>query len=85
MSFTATFTSKGQITIPKPVRDKLGIRQGVKVDIYPTRDGIVGKLHTKSNIFAFMGDLKAKDKGESFTEIRKKAQMLSARERVKRE
>ncbi len=29
---TAKVTSKGQITIPKPVRDRLGLRSGDKVD-----------------------------------------------------
>jgi len=32
-------TSKGQVTIPKPVRDRLGIRPGNAVDFQPTEDG----------------------------------------------
>lgn len=32
--FTATVTSKGQITIPKAVRDQLGIAQGTQVMFY---------------------------------------------------
>ncbi len=29
---TATITSKGQVTIPKKIRDKLGLKPGDKVD-----------------------------------------------------
>lgn len=32
--FSATMTSKGQITIPKAVRDRLGIEQGTQVMFY---------------------------------------------------
>ena len=34
-----TVTSKGQVTIPKPVRDRLGINPGSKVDFELTGDG----------------------------------------------
>jgi antitoxin PrlF len=30
---SAAVTSKGQVTIPKPVRDQLGIEQGTRVDV----------------------------------------------------
>ncbi len=38
---TTTVTSKGQVTIPKAVRDLLGIQPGSKVDFRRTRDGDV--------------------------------------------
>lgn len=34
-----TVTSKGQVTIPKPVRDRLGIKPGSKVDFEFAADG----------------------------------------------
>ncbi|MDE1974149.1 MAG: AbrB/MazE/SpoVT family DNA-binding domain-containing protein [Hyphomicrobiales bacterium] len=34
-----TVTSKGQVTIPKPVRDRLGINPGSKVDFEVSDDG----------------------------------------------
>lgn len=37
----ATVTSKGQITIPKPVRDLLGIKPGSRVDFERAPDGRV--------------------------------------------
>lgn len=36
-----TVTSKGQVTIPKPVRDHLGIGPGSKVDFRRAADGTV--------------------------------------------
>ena len=35
----ATVTAKGQITIPKAVRDALGVKPGSKVDFKPLGDG----------------------------------------------
>lgn len=34
-----TVTRKGQVTIPKPVRDRLGINAGSKVDFEVAEDG----------------------------------------------
>jgi AbrB family looped-hinge helix DNA binding protein len=36
-----TVTSKGQVTIPKPVRDRLGIKPGSAVDFELAPDGRV--------------------------------------------
>ncbi len=36
-----TVTSKGQVTIPKPVRDRLGIRPGTVVEFELAPDGRV--------------------------------------------
>ena len=35
----ATMTSKGQVTFPKPIRDKLRLRPGDKVDFVLEEDG----------------------------------------------
>ena len=40
MPMLSTVTSKGQVTIPKPIRDLLGIRPHDKVD-FVVRDGAV--------------------------------------------
>ena len=37
----STVTSKGQVTIPKPVRDRLNIKPGSAVDFELTKDGRV--------------------------------------------
>lgn len=38
---SATVTAKGQVTIPKPVRDLLGIVPGSRVDFRRSTDGSV--------------------------------------------
>lgn len=82
MRFTTVATTKGQLTIPKEVREKLNLKAGVKVDIYPTPDGFIGRLHKPSKIFEFLGDLKHLDKKESLNEVRKKAQERASKELV---
>ena len=37
----STLTSKGQTTIPKEIRDHLGISSGDRIDFFVNRDGIV--------------------------------------------
>ena len=36
----ATITSKGQVTLPKPIRDKLHLRAGDKIDFTLKGDGL---------------------------------------------
>jgi antitoxin PrlF len=36
---TSTISAKGQITVPKAVRDKLGLRPGARVEFELTADG----------------------------------------------
>ena len=36
---SVTVTRKGQVTIPKPVRDRLGIKPGSRVDFEIAEDG----------------------------------------------
>jgi antitoxin PrlF len=56
---TVTVTSKGQVTIPKSVRDRLGINPGSKVDFEVAEDGRaflrrVGKRRLKPSRFERM-------------------------------
>ena len=56
---TVTVTSKGQVTIPKQVRDRLGIKPGSKVDFEVAEDGRaflrkVGKRTVKPSRFERM-------------------------------
>lgn len=81
MSFTTTLTSKNQFTLPKPVRDRLGLRKGTKIDIFPTLDGgFIGRPKLKSNILEFAGDLVHLDDGRSLKEIKDEAERLAVKE-----
>ena len=53
----ATITSKGQITIPKPVRDALGLETGDRVEFIETDEGyrlcpVTGDLRELKGMFA---------------------------------
>ncbi len=62
---TAKITSKGQITIPKKVRDKLGLNTGAGV-VFEERDGMfyIKKSITKSPFDKWKGRLR-KPRGKS--------------------
>jgi antitoxin PrlF len=56
---TVLLTTKGQVTIPKLIRDRLRIRPGTKVEFELAEDGRaylrrVGKRQTRSSRFARM-------------------------------
>lgn len=81
MSFTTTLTSKNQFTLPKSVQDKLGLKKGTKIDIYPTLDGgFIARPKRESNILEFAGDLAHLDNGKPWKEIRSKAEELAVKE-----
>lgn len=81
MSFTTTLTTKNQLTLPKPVRDKLGLIKGTKIDIFPTLDGgFIGRPKRQSSILEFAGDLAHLDNGRSLKEIRDEAEKLAVKE-----
>jgi antitoxin PrlF len=44
---TATMTSKGQITLPKPIRIKLGLEAGTRVEFVETPDGFLVRPATR--------------------------------------
>lgn len=41
MAVTATVTTKGQVTIPKRIRDELGLKAGDQIEFGKTRKGII--------------------------------------------
>jgi len=56
---TARVTSKGQVTIPKEIRDKLGVHTGEDVG-FEEKDGmlVISKVVTKSPFDKWVGKLK---------------------------
>lgn len=69
---------------PKYVRERTGIRTGIKIDMYPTENGFVGRIRKHSDIQKFFGDLKHLDDGRPLSEIRKKVQETETKRIIKK-
>ena len=54
----ATVTSKGQVTLPKEIRDALGIETGTQLDFRATEDGRIEARKVEANPLAIVGLLK---------------------------
>ena len=52
---SATLTSKGQVTIPKPVRDALGLETGDRVQFRTAPDGSIRLEATKRDALSLAG------------------------------
>lgn len=59
---SATITSKGQVTIPKEIRDYLKLETGTKVDFVITESGEVKVIPLVVNAQTLSGILKRTDK-----------------------
>ena len=55
---TATMTSKGQVTIPKEIREKLRLKTGDRVRFNENADGSVTLRAQNRSIFEMVGMLK---------------------------
>ena len=53
----ATLTSKGQLTLPKPLRDKLALRSGDRLDCIATEDGLIEIVPLKQSAAKLRGIL----------------------------
>lgn len=66
---TSTMTRKGQVTIPKEIRDKLGLTEGDRVFFVPRGDEIVLKV-LRGNILDLRGSVRPKKRPEDFDRVR---------------
>ncbi len=66
----STVTRKGQITIPKEIRDQLGVRQGEKV-VFVVRGAEVVLKVIRGTILDLKGSVKAQRHPEDFEAMRK--------------
>jgi len=41
-------SERGQITIPKPLRDRFGLHRNIEIDIVSKEDGILIQKHSRS-------------------------------------
>ncbi len=66
---STTLTSKGQVTIPKAVRDELGLRAGDRVAFRVLEDGTVVVEPETVELLDLKGILKPKRKGITIAEM----------------
>jgi AbrB family looped-hinge helix DNA binding protein len=55
----ATLTSKGQVTLPKFIRDKLGLVSGTRLDFVAMSDGSIRARPLEFNAMSVRGILKS--------------------------
>ena len=70
MMSAATLTRKGQVTIPKSIRDRLGIQEGEKVLFVVRGEEVVLKV-LRGNILELKGSVKPSARPENFETIRR--------------
>jgi len=58
MSTTGTLTSKGQITVPKKIRETLGVETGDRIDFVAEPDGAVRMVARKRDVASLAGLLR---------------------------
>jgi AbrB family looped-hinge helix DNA binding protein len=66
---TATVTSKGQITIPKEVREALGLETGHRVAFQLKEHGVVEMRSENLDVMSLCGILKPKVKGVTLEDM----------------
>jgi AbrB family looped-hinge helix DNA binding protein len=80
----STLTRKGQITIPKEIRDVLGLKEHDKVSFIKRGDDILIKP-IKGDILDLRGTVKPKRKPEDFEEVRRITRDIIAKKVAKNE
>jgi len=68
---STTVTTKGQVTIPKAVRDELGLKEGDRVAFRVLEDGTVIVEPETTEFSDLRGILKPKRKGVSISDMDK--------------
>jgi AbrB family looped-hinge helix DNA binding protein len=77
---TATVTSKGQITIPKEVRDALGLESGHQVSFLLREDGVV-EMHPETlDVMSLYGILRPSIRGVTLEDMDEAIRKGAARE-----
>ena len=76
----ATTTSKGQVTIPKDVRDALQLRAGDRLDFVLQADGTVRVLPVRGSVKTLRGILPKPPKPVSVEEMENAIRQRAGRE-----
>ena len=74
----AKITSKGQLTIPKEIREALGVKQGDQI-LFFVEDGKAVIYPVRGNLLDLRGSLKPKEVPEDLEKVRKEVKRKVAR------
>lgn len=66
---TSTLTSKGQVTIPKEIRDALGLKEHDRVSFVRRGDDVI--IKPIKDIIELRGSVKPKKRPENYDEVRR--------------
>ncbi len=77
---TATVTSKGQITIPKEVRDALGLDTGHRVSFVVRENGVVEMHPENEDLMSLCGIFKPAVKGVTIEDMKEAVRQGAAGE-----
>jgi len=81
---TSITTSKGQILIPRKIRNKYGIKAGVKIAFIETKDGLMIKPMDHSYFDSFVGILKdALPSADEYKEMKKEEKLREQRKEIR--
>lgn len=80
----ATVTRKGQVTIPKTIRERLGVKDGEKIVFVLRGDEVVLKV-LRGNILELRGSVKPRSRPQDFEAIRRSVRRAMARKIAKDE
>ena len=75
---TKALTKKGQVTIPKKIRDLLGLKERDKV-LFIEREGEVVLKPVKGNVLELRGSVTPRRRPEDFDVVRKAVKKATAR------
>jgi len=76
---TATLTSKGQITIPKAVRELLGLRSGDRLSFRVREDRVVELESQDVDLMSLCGSLKPEVRGVTVEEMNETIRRVAGR------
>lgn len=77
----ATVTYKGQITLPKAVREQLGVRPGDRVSFRATEDGSIVVEADTVDLAALRGAVKSRRKGVTIEDMVRDIHVAASRNR----
>ncbi len=82
MIWTATLSSKGQLTIPKPIRKALGLKAGTKV-LFTLREGKAELEPLSGDIQQWRGAARTEGPGVPWEKVREHVRRAIAEEVVR--